>query len=419
MDVLLVGLNHKSAPIEVRERLAFSEEEIPAALPKLRALLRAEEVLLLSTCNRTEALLVSRSGNRIAADAVVTALWEARNQKPTAIAGFLYEYRDDEAVRHLFRVAAGLDSMVLGEPQILGQTRQAYALAAQAGTNGLYVNKIMHSAFHTGKRVRNETGLGYGAVSVAYVAITLARKVFGKFQSRTALIIGAGEMAEAAARHLKEQQIGGLVFANRTVEKAEQMALAFDGEARPLSDLSETLERVDIVVASTGSPNYIVTRDVFQRAIERRGARPIFLIDLAIPRDIDPAVKDDADTFLYDLDSLREVSDQNLAGRRAAIPDAEDIVEQEMVGFGHWKENLRVEPLVKLLHERFDQVRKDEIGKGLKNFREREAEDLERLTLLIQKKLLHRPTEFLRQCDSESEEGRRVLEVVRDLFDLR
>lgn len=419
MDILLVGLNHRTAPIEMRERLAFSDEEIRATLPELCRQVKADEAWILSTCNRTEILMVSRASDCILGDAVLVALCALCKREFIAVESAVYELHGTEAVRHVLQVTAGLDSMVLGEPQILAQARQAYALATEAGTNRLYVNKILHLAFRAGKRVRTETEVGYGAVSVAFVAVTLAKKVFAKLESHTALVVGAGDMAEAAAAHLKEQPVGRLLFANRTLEKAVQLASRFDGEAMSLENLSRGLERADIVICSTGAPDFIVTRDPFRHAMEKRHNRPMLLIDMAVPRDIDPAINKESNTFVYDMDDLKQVTDLNLARRSAAIPAAEAIIDEEMASFDRWRENLKVEPVIKLLHDRFDQVRKRETGKNLKRFCAKEEDDLDKLTLGIQKKLLHRPTEFLRQCDPETDEGQRTMEIIRNLFDLK
>jgi glutamyl-tRNA reductase len=403
----------------VREKLAFSEEEVASLLPQLRARLKADEALLLSTCNRTEVLLASRTAEYVPAEGVLATLCDLRARQFATAESVTYEHHDEDAVRHVLRVASGLDSMVLGEPQILGQLRRAYALSSEAEATGLYLNKILHTAFRCGKRVRTETELGYGAVSVAYVAVALARKVFGRFNNRTALVIGAGEMARAAALHLKEQEIGTLLFLNRTFEKAQELALANDGEALGFDALFSALERADIVISSTGSPQYIVTDEMFHRVMEKRHTRSIFLIDLAVPRDMDPDINEHTNAFLYDIDNLQQVAERNLGRRRQAIPAAEAIMEEEMGNWRRWRENLSVEPIVKLLHERFDEVRRCEVRKNQKHFCDKEAKDLEKLTLLIQKKLLHRPAEILRQCDPETEEGQRTLEVIRHLFDLK
>lgn len=419
MDVLLVGLNHTTAPVEIRERLALSEKAIPELLPELHSRIAAKETLLLSTCNRTEVLAVPSGETPPDGKMVLKALADLMRVDFAPTDSVIYEYHGEDAVRHVLRVAAGLDSMVLGEPQILGQVRQAYAAASQAETTGLYVNKILHSALAVGKRVRTETDLGYGALSVGNVAVLLACKVFGDLKAHSGLVVGAGEMAQAAAMHLREQGIRQLCFVNRTYDKAAALAAQFDGEALAFDDLYRALEGADIVISSTGAPGYILTHEMFHKVMSRRHTRPIFLADIAVPRDIDPEINDHENAFLYDIDSLRQVVDQNLARRRQAIPDAEAIVEQMVESYRRWKAGLVVKPVVQMLYERFENTRKCEVGKYGKNFREKEAEDLEKLTRLIQNKILHHPMEVLKKYDPDSEEGQRALALICEMFDLK
>lgn len=419
MDILLVGLNHTTAPVEIREQLAFREAEIPEVLPLLRKNLGAEELLLLSTCNRTELLAVARPADKIDSNTILNALCEVRSRPFISLETHIYEFRGEEAIRHLFHVAAGIDSMVLGEPQILGQFRQAYSLACQAETAGLFVNRACHRAFSVGKRVRTETDLGYGAVSAAYVAVSLAKKVFSQLNRHTALIIGAGEMAEAAATHLKEHEIGELLFVNRTEEKAQQLAVEFEAEAVPWDDLFQALERADVVISSTGAPHFILTHTQFHGIMDKRRNRPIFLIDLAVPRDVDPEINNHDNAFVYDIDSLQQVADQNLARRKSAIPAAQKIINQEVAGFHRWQENLRVEPVIKMMHERLEEIRRMEMAKTGRRLDDAHIEDMDKLTLAIQKKILHKPTEILRQIDPETAEGQRTLEIIKNLFNLQ
>jgi glutamyl-tRNA reductase len=424
MEILLVGINHTTAPVEVRERLAFSADGLREGLPRFLQRTGMDEALILSTCNRVEVLVVRHApdfDSTLSGQVVMDALCDLRGieggGRPAP--NHFFELHDLDAVRHLVRLSSGLESMILGEGQILGQLRDAYALAVEAGTHGRYTNKVFHLAFRAGKRVRTETELGFGGVSVASAAISLASKVFGDFSRHTACLIGAGEMAEAAARHLRERGIGNLLFVNRSLDKAEQLALEYDGEAIGFERRFEALEQADIVVSSTAAPGLILDHEQFHRVMDKRHTRPIFLVDIAVPRDIDPEINDHDNAFLYDIDSLREVADQNLDRRRRAIPAAERIVESELESFGGWLERLRVEPLVKQLHAHFDEVRRCEVLKNQGRFCEKESEDLEKLTRSIQKKLLHNPTRILRQCDPETDEGRRTLEIVRDLFGLK
>jgi glutamyl-tRNA reductase len=419
MEALLAGLNHTTAPVEVREKLAFSDDEAAVLLPALRERLDAKEILLLSTCNRTEILAIFTSGGRMSAPDAVEALCRLKNGAEPPRSEVLYEFRDEEAIRHVFRVAAGLDSMILGEPQVLGQVRQAYSLSTRGGVSGLYLNRIMHAAFHVGKRVRTETELGFGALSVGSVAAMLAGKVFGNLKAHAALVVGAGEMAQAAALQLKEQGIQRLVFANRTYEKAVELAARCEGEVAPFEDLYRAMERADIVISSTGAPGIILTHEMFHQVMAKRHTRPIFLVDIAVPRDMDPEINNHENAFLYDIDNLQEVVDHNLARRKQAIPAAETLISEELEGFRRWKANLVVKPVVKLLQERFEEVRRCEVTKAAKGRPESSAEDLEKLTRLIQNKLLHQPMDALKSYDPDTEEGQRALAIICKLFDLK
>ena len=432
MEIVLVGLNHRTAPLQVRERLAVSDETISRVLPALLDRTGATEGMILSTCNRTEILAAGRSDPHPSSSdphpspsdsllkgcAVLRAFCDLCGQSEVPPDDAVYEYQDEDAVRHLYEVAAGLDSMVLGEPQIFGQLKQAYSVASECGATGLYVNKALHGAFRAGKRVRAETDLAAGAVSMAYVAVVLAAKVFGNLSAHRALVIGAGEMAEAATMHLSEQGVVDLFFSNRTIEKASALAQRFNGRMVPFERVCEALAEADVVISSTGAPGYVLTDADFHGMMAKRHTRPIVLIDIAVPRDIDPAINEHDNAFLYDVDSLRQVADENLERRKRAIPEAQALIEQELQSFSRWRATLQVEPVVKLLHDRFERVRRCEVEKNARRFCDKESEDLDKMTRAIQQKLLHRPTKVLRQCDPETEEGRRVVEIVRDLFDL-
>jgi glutamyl-tRNA reductase len=418
MDICLVGLNHRTAPLEIRERLAVAAADVPVVLPDLCERSQGDEALLISTCNRTEILGVSRLNGRIEGARTLAALCALRGGAEAPGPDCVYELHGAEAVRHVMRVAAGLDSMLLGEPQILGQLRQAFALATESGTSGLHISKVFHSAFRVGKRVRSETELGYGAVSVAYVAVALARKVFGEFGKHTALVIGAGEMAESAAKHLRDGGIGRLIFVNRTESKAVALAMDLDGESMEFARLGDAFEQADIVISSTGAPGFILTHEVFHEVMDKRHTRPVFLVDIAVPRDIDPEINDHDNAFLYDVDSLQQVADGNLERRRAAIPDAEALVEKELVSYFRWRERLKVEPVIKLLHEKIDAICRCEVERSRKRFSKSDVGNIEKMLASMQKKILHQPSRVLRRYDPETEEGMRAIEIVRQLFDL-
>lgn len=418
MDILIAGLNHRTASLDLREQFAFTNEEVEQVLPALRKKLNAQEIILLSTCNRTELLAVTPTDSQLHARDIAEALLQQRPVACQLPEGAFYEHRNLDAVRHLLRVATGLDSMVLGEPEILGQLKDAYAIACRVKTTGVIVNKMLHTAFHTGKRARTETDLGLGAVSVASVAITLAQQTLGALSSYTALVIGAGNMAQTAARHLKEQGVERLLFVNRSQKKAECLAHEFNGEALPFGKLLTALEQADIVLSSTSAPDLILTHELFHKVMDKRHTRPIFLIDIAIPRDIDPEIQGHDNAALYHIDHLKDVADANLSRRAQAVPDVEAIVDRAVESFQQWLENRRTEPLVKQLLERFDEIRAHEVSKTLKYVGPEHVTRLNALTEAIQSKLLHSPIEFLRTCDLETEEGQRAMELVRKLFGL-
>lgn len=419
MEILLAGLNHTTAPVEIREKLVFSDSEIEGLLAHLRDSLDAKEVFLLSTCNRTEVLAVFQSEAARKASELMATLCRLKPGALPPTSDLIYEYRDEAAISHLYGVAAGLDSMILGEPQILGQVRQAYALATRVGTSGLYINRILHGAFKVGKRARAETDLGFGSLSVASVAVMLACKVFGHLKEHVALVVGAGEMAQAAAMHLTEQGIRSLIFVNRTYDKAVELAAKYEGESLPFDDLCHAMEEADIVVSSTGAPNVILTHEMFHKVMAKRHTRPIFLVDIAVPRDIDPEIREHENAFLYDIDSLTQVVDQNLERRKQAIPEVAALMAEELESYRRWKANLIVKPVVKLLYEHFENIRKCEVIKGVKPSAAGDAENVEKITRLISGKLLHHPTEVLKSYDPESEEGQKALAIVCKLFDLK
>jgi glutamyl-tRNA reductase len=419
MDLLLYGLNHRTAPVSVRERLAFPESQISDVLPVLMQRLGLEEAFLLSTCNRTELLGVLPDDSVITGSDIAMALCSLRGHSEPPSPSEVYEKHGLDAVRHVFRVACGADSMVLGEPQILGQLKQAYSSACEAHATGAILNRVLHAAFRIGKRARTDTALGQGAVSVATIAAQTVRDVFdGDLRGRTALIAGAGEMAEAAAHHLREYGLERLIFVNRSVEKAQQLASALDGECVLWDDLPTALLESDAMVASTSAPGFILSESEFRGIANTRPEKPLVLIDIAVPRDIDPAIGLFPNVSLYDIDDLQNVADRNLQRRQDALPEVEAMVEEAAQQYSDWQDGLETEPLIRKLHERFEAVRREEVERNLKRFCDDEAEHLERLTRLILNKVLHQPTENLREADLETEEGRRLVDAARRMFNL-
>lgn len=361
MSIVLVGLNHKTAPVEVREQFAFTDE---ACADSLRALVDGEVVregLIVSTCNRVE-ILAASAGHKGAetAERLSRFLGSIRSIPFEAFSGHLYTHADDAAVRHVFRVASSLDSLVVGEPQVLGQVRHAYSLAVEAGTAGRVLHKLIHQALHVAKRVRNETGIAASAVSISYTAVELGRKIFGSLRGATVLLVGGGEMAELAAQHLASAGASRVLVANRTYETAQRLAVKFGGEAVEFDALEEHLGSADIVICSTGAQHYIVTPEMAERARQSRRNRPAFFIDISVPRNVDPAVAKLGNIFVFDVDDLEAVVASNIREREREAERAELIVESEVTQFQQALRNLDIGPTVGALKEKLRDIAREE-----------------------------------------------------------
>jgi glutamyl-tRNA reductase len=342
MSVLVLGLNHRTAPIEVRERIVFDAEGLPRALERIRALPGVAEAVIVSTCNRTEVYAVG-------ADAEAVAGWlAAESGGDAALANCLYRIEGADAVRHAFSVAAGLDSMILGEPQILGQLKDAYRAAQSAGTSGATLNRLFQATFAVAKRVRTETAIGAAAVSAASAGIRLARRVFTGLERHTALLVGAGEMIELCARHLHAQGIGRLIIANRSTRRAERIAEGLPASVIRLDALVAHLPQADIVVSSTARPGTVIALGDVERALAERRHRPMFVLDLAVPRDVDPRVAALEDVYLYTIDDLRQVVDENVKAREAEAAVARRLIDADVAGF---MADLKVRDAVPVIRE--------------------------------------------------------------------
>jgi glutamyl-tRNA reductase len=397
--ILLAGVSHRTAPLQIREALAFPRERIGDELQRLRDELGLDEALILSTCNRVEIYARAR-GDTPDASALARFLAESHGRTPADLAGHVYALDGEPAVRHAFRVAASLDSMVIGEPQILGQVKEAYELAEQAGSLGSGLNALRNRSLAAAKRARSETGIGQNAVSVSYVAVELARKIFGDLRDRHVLLVGAGKMSELAAKHLVRGGARATVLGGRTFARAEELAAALGGRAAPFEALRDELARADIVISGTGAPGIVVHREDVDAARAGRGARPLFLIDIAVPRDVDPAVARLDGVFLYDLDDLKAVAESNLRERRKEAAAAEALVEREVREFLAWQRSLDVVPLLVRLRERGEEIRRAEIDKARKRLATLTPEQeqaLEGVTQAIVNKLLHAPTVELKE----------------------
>jgi glutamyl-tRNA reductase len=364
MSILLVGINHKTAPIELRELLAFSEE---ACAEGLRGLVDGEVVqegLIVSTCNRVEVVTATANARTAEGKERITQfLSTSRNLPIAAFHDHIYQRNDDDAVRHLFRVASSLDSMVIGEPQVLGQVRRAYSLALEAGTTGKVLNRLVHHAFRVAKRVRTETGIAANAVSISYMAVELGKKIFNSLAGHTVLLIGAGEMAELSARHLVNAGVGRVLIANRTQAAASTLADQFGDKAMAVSDIGKHLAEADIIICSTGAADYLVTVEMARKALEKRRNRPSFFIDISVPRNVDPAIGKLPNTFVFDIDDLESVISSNIREREREAERAELIVESEIMQFQQALRTLDVGPSIGALRKKLQDIARLELAK--------------------------------------------------------
>ncbi len=416
MKFLLTGLNHRTAPVEVREKIAFDERTLPDALDNLKKCPGVVEGVILSTCNRVE-VSITADDTADAESAVDCFIAETRSVERSWVSPYLYHYGGPEAIRHLFRVASSLDSMVIGEPQILGQLKSAYAVAKEHGSVSGFLDQVMTRAFNVAKRVRSETDIGASAVSVSYAAVELAREIFGDLQGKRVLVIGAGKMADSAARHLRRAGVSEILVTNRTRSRAEALAEDCGGRVLDYDRFEETVPQVDIVLASSGAPHYILTKEQMRTVMSRRRNRPMFLIDIAVPRNIEPKVNELDSVFLYDIDDLGKVVDQNLKGRIKVAEDAEDIIREEVERMMARLKTREVAPTIVSLQEKLEGLRKGEIDRVRGKFgalTPQQEEALEALTRGLVNKIAHGPISELRK----SSEDPRVLDTIRRLFRL-
>jgi glutamyl-tRNA reductase len=419
MHIVIIGLSHKTAPVEIREKLAFAPTAMERPLRQMLELPTITEGLIVSTCNRVELCAVTKEPDAAIAE-LRRFLAEYHEVSPEEINENLFDYQGEEAIRHLFRVSSSLDSMVLGEPQILGQIKTAYGYAAEFKTAGLILNRFLHKAFSVAKRVRTETAIASNAVSVSFAAVELARKIFDRIDNKGVMIIGAGEMCELAARHFVANGISKVLVTNRTFERAEKLAAEFNGKAVPFDSFVDHLAEVDIIMTSTGAPNFILGKRQMEEVLKRRKNRPMFLIDIAVPRDIDPKVNDISNTYLYDVDDLQGVVQANLKERQKEAGKAEAIVEQEIGQFHLWLGNLEVKPTVIALRRKLDEIRQQELDKtfgNLKDLTGKQRKSIEAMAGAIINKILHKPTAILKNSQNDMS-GEDYVDAIRTLFDL-
>lgn len=418
--IILLGMNHKTAPVEIREQLAYACGQNVNPLHMLPHLDHVDELFFLSTCNRVELLFTCRDPQDAMKEVKAILRTYLGTSSSVLKDSYIYTHQDLEAVQHLFRVASSLDSMVVGEPQILGQIKSAYREATEYRTVKVILNRLLHKTFSVAKRVRTETCIGSCAVSISYAAVELARKIFGDLRDKRVLLIGAGEMAELAAEHFLAQGVRNMVVANRTLERAVDLARRFKAETVPFEHLHDMLVRTDVVLSSTGSPEPILNyHDVKSRMRERRN-RPLFFIDIAVPRDVDPKVNSIDNVYVYDIDDLQGVIDLNRQERKKEAERAEHIIAEETLRFHDWLGTLNVVPTIVALREKAETIRRGELQKTFSHLSHLSGNDrsaIETLTQAIVKKLLHDPILFLKKkADRESKDV--FVDYTQQLFNL-
>ena len=402
MRLFAVGLSHRSAPLDLRERVDFARTGVEAALEGLAARHVAREMAVLSTCNRAEVYVAADADDAI--EKILSFFADHHDVDPAEIAPHLYVHHGAEVARHLFRVAAGLDSLVVGEPQILGQVKSAYTIAADRQFTGTVLNRLFHLAFAAGKRVRSETGLGEGAVSVSYAAMALARKIFGDLGGLQVVVLGAGEMAKLTAVHLRAQHVQGLTLASRTRTAAERLAAQVAADVIDWADVPAAIERADILVTATGAPAAILSRDDIERAMKSRRERALFIIDIAVPRDVEAEAGDLEQVFLYNIDDLQGIVKENLARRTTELERADAIVTAETAKFARWLQAREIIPTVVALRERFESIRRAELQRlqpRLSSLPPETQAQVDHVTRLIVEKLLLTPTEQLKSVGDD------------------
>ena len=419
LDILLLGLNHKTAPVELRECLGFSNDETGVALENLRKYPSIKEAVIISTCNRVEILMavedISDTTNN-----VIKFISEFKNVPVSRFEKSLYIHNGESAVRHVFRVASSLDSMMVGEPQILGQIKEAYRTATLKKTSGVILNRLLHRTFFVAKRVRSKTGIGDNTVSISYAAIELGRKIFGALEKKKVLLVGAGEMAELAIEHLISNRVGEIFVANRTFKHGVKLAGKFNGIAIKFEEIPNYLQYIDIVISSTTSPKFIIKPEHVKKAMRSRRNRPVFFIDIAVPRDIDPEINKITNVYVYDIDDLKGVIDENIKDRYKEAVKGERLVDEAVIRFRQWYDSLEVIPTVVALRNKIDTIAKSEIDKTLRSlnhFSEKDREAFYRMANALTNKIMHDPTIFLKNNGFHGNKFN-YLDLTRKLFKL-
>lgn len=418
-EIIIIGLNHQTAPVELRECLAFTTDETADAVGRLKRASSIREAVIFSTCNRVEVLAAAE--NAIEAEhAIKSFIAEYKNEPRDQFESALYVHRGDDAVRHVFRVVSSLDSMMVGEPQILGQIKAAYRTATAQKASGVILNRLLHKAFFVAKRIRTETGIGDHAVSISYAAIELGKKIFGSLEGKKGLLIGAGEMAELAVEHLIRNRAGEIFVANRTFDRGVALARRFRGQAVRFEEIEDCLQSVDVIISSTGASGFVVRKEQVKRLLKKRKNRPLFFIDIAVPRDIDPQINLLENVYVYDIDDLKGVVDENIEDRQKEAVKGERIVDEAVIQYRRWYENLSAVPTIVALREKMAAIADGELKKtvsALPDLSEADRSALEKMIRSMVNKMMHHPTVFLK---SEGMHGDKALylDVARKLFKL-
>lgn len=420
MEICLLGVSFQNTPVAIRERLAFSSKQIPEALRGIHVLPNVKECIIISTCNRTEIVAVVKKGGS-GIEEISEYVLKFHNLSKEELPQGFYIYYHNEAVRHLFRVACSLDSMIIGEPQILGQVKDAFQHAQEIGTVGPFLSSLINQTIRVAKKVRTDTGISKNAVSISFAAVELAKKIFGDISDKVILLIGAGEMSELAARHLINNGVKRLIVANRTWQRAQDLAEAFDGEPVPFDQIQDVLYQADIIITSTGAPHIILDKSDISKVMRKRKNRPIFLIDIAVPRDIDPEVNKCDNVYLYDIDDLRMVIEANLKERHKEAKKAAEIIDHEVAQFIGSCTLMKVVPTIARLSAFMEEIRKRELEKAIAHLPPMEngqREVLDAMTGAIIKKILHKPISKLKGSN-DPEDLNALIQATEELFNLK
>jgi len=415
MTLLAFGINHSTAPLEIREKVTFGTEVLPAALSELTGKKGIDEAAILSTCNRTE-IYCSLDSDQNHQPVDWFSRFHGFNQQE--LEPFLYSYPDAGAVKHVLRVASGLDSMILGEPQVLGQLKSAYKTALETGSIGQQLNHLFQHSFKVAKDIRSNTSIGNHPVSVAFAAVRLAQQIFGDLSGKTALLIGAGETIQLAARHLHDKGLHRMIIANRTLKRSERLASDFHGYAITLGDIPEHLEEADIIISSTASQLPILGKGAIESALKKRKHKPMFIVDIAVPRDIEPEAGDLNDVYLYTVDNLKDVIDENLRSRQEAALQAEEIIDTQVSHFMDWMDSLDAVATIRAIREQAHLIQQDTLGSALKKLQLGNDPEkvLQEFAHSLTNKLIHNPSVQLQKVESENRDD--ILKAAQKLFNL-